>query len=94
MATSFTPALPYLTGWNIPSAIGSTLLSASNAVQNALDNALIYAAARFNVDDALTADFARFQETVRARATETLQKENARHRHSTMPGGEPGRRGN
>jgi modulator of FtsH protease HflK len=50
--------------------------NAPGAVQNALDNALIYAAARFNVDDALTSEIARFQETVRARVTELVEKQN------------------
>jgi regulator of protease activity HflC (stomatin/prohibitin superfamily) len=49
---------------------------ASNVVQNALDNALIYASARFNVDDILTREFPRFQEVVRARATQLVEKEN------------------
>lgn len=40
---------------------------ATNFVQNALNNALIYAAARYRVDDALTRDVAGFRETVRAR---------------------------
>jgi membrane protease subunit HflK len=50
--------------------------NASNTVQNALDSALIYAAARFKVDDALTTEQARFQEAVRARVAELLQKQN------------------
>lgn len=51
-------------------------VDASNAVQNALDNALIYAASRFNVDDVLTSEIARFQETVRARVTKLVEAEN------------------
>jgi membrane protease subunit HflK len=50
--------------------------NASNTVQNALDSALVYAATRFKVDDALTTEQARFQETVRARVAELLQKQN------------------
>ena len=51
-------------------------VDASNAVQNALDNALIYAASRFNVDDILTSEIARFQETVRARVTKLVEAQN------------------
>jgi membrane protease subunit HflK len=50
--------------------------NASNAVQNALDNALLYAAARFTVDDALTREITRFQDAVKTRVTELVQKEN------------------
>jgi len=46
--------------------------SASNVIQNALDNALVYSAARFRVDDILTRDKFGFQEAVRQRATELL----------------------
>jgi membrane protease subunit HflK len=49
--------------------------NASNLVQNAFDNALIYAAAGFRVDDALTRDLAGFRETVRAR----MEELNSRH---------------
>ncbi len=45
---------------------------ASNLVQNALNNALFYAAAHFTVDDILTRDQFGFQEAVRHRATELL----------------------
>jgi len=45
-------------------------------VQNALDNALLYTAARFTVDDALTREITRFQDTVKKRVTELVQKEN------------------
>lgn len=51
-------------------------VDASNAVQSALDNALIYAASRFNVDDILTSEIARFQETVRARVTKLIDAQN------------------
>jgi membrane protease subunit HflK len=50
--------------------------NASNAVQNALDNALVYASARFRVDDMLTREITRFQEIVRARAAELIDKQN------------------
>jgi len=48
-------------------------VNASNAVQSALDNALLYAAAQFKVDDILTRDIAGFQETVRRRATQLVE---------------------
>ena len=47
--------------------------NATNVIQHALDNALVYAAARFSVDDILTRDIAGFRETVRRRATELLE---------------------
>ena len=48
-------------------------VNASNAVQNAVDNALLYAASRFKVDDILTRDIAGFQEAVRRRATQLAE---------------------
>ena len=42
-------------------------VNASNAVQNAFNNALIFAAAGYRVDDALTRDLAGFRERARAR---------------------------
>src|SRR6267154_2356442 len=50
--------------------------SASNAVQNALDNSLIYAASRFTVDDVLTKQVTKFRETVQAHVTTLLQNQN------------------
>ena len=50
-------------------------VSASNVVQNALDNALLHSASRFNVDDILTRDVAGFKEAVRNRVTELVEKE-------------------
>jgi membrane protease subunit HflK len=44
-------------------------VNASNAVQNALDSALLFAASRFKVDEILTRDIAGFQEAVRRHAT-------------------------
>jgi membrane protease subunit HflK len=44
----------------------------SNLVQNAFNNALIHAAAKFNVDDILTRDQAGFREAVRARLEEMI----------------------
>ena len=52
-----------------------SFVNASNAVQNALDNALLYAASRFKVDDILTRDIAGFQEAVRRRATQSAEKQ-------------------
>ncbi len=49
---------------------------ASNTVQNALDNALLYTAARFKVDDALTREFTLFQDTVKNRVTDLVQSQN------------------
>jgi membrane protease subunit HflK len=42
-------------------------VNSSNAVQSAFDNALLFAAAGFKVDDILTRDFAGFRDRVRAR---------------------------
>lgn len=42
-------------------------VSASNTVQNVLDNALLYTAAHFKVDDILYYDFAAFQDAVKLR---------------------------
>jgi modulator of FtsH protease HflK len=50
-----------------------SFVNASNAVQNALDNALLYAASRFKVDDILTRDIAGFQEEVRRRVTQSAE---------------------
>ena len=46
------------------------LAGVSNAVQNAVNNALILTAARFNVDDILTRDIAGFQDAVSQRVGE------------------------
>jgi membrane protease subunit HflK len=50
-------------------------VNASNAVQRAVDNSLLYAASRFNVDEILTRDVVRFQETVRNRAVSLIESE-------------------
>jgi len=47
----------------------------SNAVQNAVNNALILAAAHFNVDDILTRDIAGFQDAVSQRVSELAERE-------------------
>ena len=51
-------------------------LNASNSIQSALDNALLYAAAHFNVDDILTRDVTGFKEAVQRRTTELVEKQN------------------
>ena len=50
-------------------------VNASNAVQSTLDNALLYAASQFKVDDILTRDIAGFQEAVRRRATQLVENQ-------------------
>lgn len=50
-------------------------LNASNAVQNALDNALVYASTRFTIDQILTKESPRFQETVQNRVSELVDRE-------------------
>jgi membrane protease subunit HflK len=49
--------------------------SASNTVQNALDNALLYTAAKFNVDDILTRDVAGFRDAVLQRVSDLTEQE-------------------
>jgi membrane protease subunit HflK len=48
-------------------------VNASNAVQNALNNALLATAARFNVDDILTRDRIGFQDAVRRRTVQIIE---------------------
>jgi modulator of FtsH protease HflK len=48
--------------------------NASNLVRNAFNNALIYAAARYSVDDILTRDQAGFREAARARLEELIER--------------------
>jgi len=50
--------------------------SASNSVQNALNNALISSAARFNVDDVLLQNQAGFRDAVQMKVTELTEQEN------------------
>lgn len=52
-----------------------TFTNAAQVVQNALNNALLWSAARFKADDILYRDFARFRETVQKRATDLLEVE-------------------
>lgn len=53
-----------------------SFVNASNAVQNALDEALLYASSRFTVDDILTRDVLGFREAVRGRAAQLAAKRN------------------
>ncbi len=50
-------------------------VNASNAVQNALDNALLYAASQFKVDDILTRDVAGFKEAVKKRVIALVEQQ-------------------
>ena len=52
------------------------LAGVSNAVQNALDNALVYTAAHFKVDDILYNEFGAFQDAVAERTAELVESEN------------------
>jgi membrane protease subunit HflK len=58
-----------------PVAYVFNFVNASNTVQSALDNALIYAASSFKVDDILTRDVAGFKEAVRKRVVELVSQE-------------------
>jgi membrane protease subunit HflK len=49
--------------------------SASNSIQNALNNALLFTAAKFNVDDILTRDVGGFQDAVLARVSDLTEQE-------------------
>lgn len=50
--------------------------NASNVVQNAFNNALLYAAARYNVDDVLTRDQAGFRDVARIRFLQLVAQHN------------------
>jgi membrane protease subunit HflK len=50
-------------------------MSAPNTVQNALNNALLYTAAHFNVDDILTRDVAGFRDAVLQRVSNLTEQE-------------------
>jgi len=50
-------------------------VNASNAVQNTLNNALIYTASKFSVDDVLTRDVAGFRDAVLRRTVELAEKQ-------------------
>ncbi|MFM1769911.1 MAG: Modulator of FtsH protease HflK [Verrucomicrobiota bacterium] len=60
------PGLRYMLGFADP----------TNAVRNAFNNALLAAAARYRVDDALTRDQAGFREAVVARLTQLIREQN------------------
>jgi membrane protease subunit HflK len=49
-----------------------SFVNASNAIQNSLDSAILFAAARYKVDDILTRDVIGFNETVRRRVSELV----------------------
>jgi membrane protease subunit HflK len=49
--------------------------AASNSVQNALNNALLFTAAKFNVDDILTRDVAGFHDAVLERVSDLTEQE-------------------
>jgi membrane protease subunit HflK len=49
--------------------------SASNSIQNALNNALLFTAAKFNVDDILTRDVEGFRYAVLARVSDLTEQE-------------------
>ena len=51
-------------------------VSASNAVQNVLDNALLYSAAQFNADDIIINDITRFQEAVQQHVEDLAEQDN------------------
>lgn len=50
-------------------------VSASNVVQNALNNSILYTAAHFKVDDALYNDYNGFREAVQQRVTDLAEQE-------------------
>jgi membrane protease subunit HflK len=52
-----------------------SFVNASNTVQSLLDNALLHAAADFKVDDVITRDVAGFQDEVRRRATQLVDRQ-------------------
>ncbi len=53
-----------------------SFVNASNAIQAALDDAILYSAARYQVDDVLTRDVAGFKDTIRKRATALVEQQN------------------
>lgn len=61
---------------NDPITYVFSFVNASNAVQSAVDNALVFTASRFKVDDILTRDIAGFNEAVSRRLTELVEKQN------------------
>jgi modulator of FtsH protease HflK len=51
-------------------------VDASNAVLNALDNSLLYSAAKFNADDALINERAQFQDAIQERVSDLVEQQN------------------
>jgi len=51
-------------------------VAASNVVQNALNNAIVFASANFKVDDILTKDKVGFKNAIEKRTTELLERDN------------------
>jgi modulator of FtsH protease HflK len=60
---------------NDPVTYVFNFVNASNAIQDALNNALLYAASRYKVDDILTRDVIGFNEAVRRRVTELVENQ-------------------
>jgi membrane protease subunit HflK len=58
---------------NDPIGYVFNFVNASNAVQNALDSALLYAASHFKIDDILTRDVIGFNEEVRRRVNQLVE---------------------
>jgi len=58
---------------NDPIGYVFNFVNASNAIQSALDNALLYAASRSKVDDILTREVIGFNEAVRRRVTQLVE---------------------
>jgi membrane protease subunit HflK len=61
---------------NEPITYVFSFVNASNAVQNAVDNALVFTASRFKVDDILTRDIAGFNEAVRRKVIALVEQQN------------------
>jgi len=58
-----------------PIAYTFNFVNASNAVLNALDDAVLYTAAHFKVDDILTRDVAGYSEAVKRRVTQLVEEQ-------------------
>ena len=56
-------------------------VTASNAVQNALDNAIVFVSARTKVDDALRLERLRFQESIQSRVRELIEQQASWNHH-------------
>jgi modulator of FtsH protease HflK len=62
-------------GFSADASFTYSLAGVSNAAQNVLNNALLYTAARFNVDDILTRNVAGFQDAVLQRVSNLIEQE-------------------